>query len=284
MFCRLTAWLFGPEVTGMIYASSCTISARTAAVQLTLPDLRKIGLDAKLPAASSQSFAYRAEDSCKPEGKMRRVLFLVMGFLIAATFVHAGTITGTTTRSGNDSADWGQLGPDFTAIPISFAATSTGGVGIAGSLVSPGEVLVQSTSWDGNFAPGANLLWTKGGGPLTLSFSRAVSGAGAQIQTDDFGDFTAEICSNVGCFSENGVSNSNADNSAIYIGLLDTTPGITFITFQVTSCSESCNDFAINQLSVTDGVTTTTPEPSSLLLFGTSLLGLAPFRRKLFGR
>ena len=29
---------------------------------------------------------------------------------------------------------------------------------------------------------------------------------------------------------------------------------------------------------------TSTPEPSSLLLFGTSLLGLAPFRRKLFGR
>jgi hypothetical protein len=29
---------------------------------------------------------------------------------------------------------------------------------------------------------------------------------------------------------------------------------------------------------------TATPEPSSLLLFGTSLLGLAPFRRKLFGR
>jgi hypothetical protein len=28
----------------------------------------------------------------------------------------------------------------------------------------------------------------------------------------------------------------------------------------------------------------TTPEPSSLLVFGTSLLGLVPFRRKLFGR
>jgi hypothetical protein len=27
-----------------------------------------------------------------------------------------------------------------------------------------------------------------------------------------------------------------------------------------------------------------TPEPSSVLLFGTSLLGLASFRRKLFGR
>jgi PEP-CTERM motif len=30
--------------------------------------------------------------------------------------------------------------------------------------------------------------------------------------------------------------------------------------------------------------TSATPEPSSLLLFGTSLLGLVPFRRKLFGR
>jgi len=29
---------------------------------------------------------------------------------------------------------------------------------------------------------------------------------------------------------------------------------------------------------------TATPEPSSLFLFGTSLLGLAPFRRKLFGK
>ncbi len=36
---------------------------------------------------------------------------------------------------------------------------------------------------------------------------------------------------------------------------------------------------------VTYGVgSSTTPEPSTLLLFGTSLLGLAPFRRKLFGR
>jgi hypothetical protein len=31
-------------------------------------------------------------------------------------------------------------------------------------------------------------------------------------------------------------------------------------------------------------VSSATPEPSSLILFGTSLLGLAPFRRKLFGR
>ena len=39
----------------------------------------------------------------------------------------------------------------------------------------------------------------------------------------------------------------------------------------------------VDDVDIQAGVTST-PEPSSLLLFGTSLLGLAPFRRKLFGR
>jgi hypothetical protein len=39
----------------------------------------------------------------------------------------------------------------------------------------------------------------------------------------------------------------------------------------------------IDNISLTPN-SATTPEPSSLLLFGTSLLGLVPFRRKLFGR
>jgi len=217
----------------------------------------------------------------------QRILFLAVGLLTAATFVHAGSITGTATRSGNDSANWGQLGSCFTPIPTSFTATSTGGVGITGTLASPGQVRVQTAcGWDGNFASGDNVLWTNGGGPLTLAFSQGVSGAGAQIETDTFGAFTAEICANgtLFCFSESGDSTSAGDNSAIFIGLLDTTPGITSITFSITSCGD-CNmgDFAINELSLTDGVTTT-PEPSSLLLFGTSLLGLAPFRRRLFGR
>jgi hypothetical protein len=82
------------------------------------------------------------------------------------------------------------------------------------------------------------------------------------------------------CFSESGDITGAGDNSSIYIGLLDTTPGITSITFSLVGGS---TDFAINQLSLTNGVSMT-PEPSSLLLFGTSLLGLAPFRRKLFGR
>jgi hypothetical protein len=213
----------------------------------------------------------------------QRILFLAVGLLTAATFAHAGTVTGTTTRSGSDSANWGQLGSCGTTIPASFSATSTDGVGITGTLAGDGQVRVQTTcGWGGNFASGDNVLWTGGNGPLTLAFSKGVSGAGAQIDADLFGAFTAMICANgtVFCFSESGDTTAAGDNSAIYIGLLDTTPGITSITFSIVGGN---TDFAINQLSLTNGLSTT-PEPSSLLLFGTSLLGLAPFRRKLFGR
>jgi hypothetical protein len=213
----------------------------------------------------------------------RRIAFLAVGLLTAATFAHAGSITGTATRSGNDSANWGQLGACGTTIPASFSATSTAGVGITGTLAGDGQVRVQSTcGWGGNFASGDSVLWTEGNGPLTLAFSKGVLGAGAQIDADLFGAFTAMICANGTefCFSESGDITGAGDNSSIYIGLLDTTPGITSITFSLVGGS---TDFAINQLSLTNGVSMT-PEPSSLLLFGTSLLGLAPFRRKLFGR
>jgi hypothetical protein len=52
------------------------------------------------------------------------------------------------------------------------------------------------------------------------------------------------------------------------------------VDFSVTGQAE---DMGLDNVSVAPAVTTT-PELSTLLLFGTSLLGLAPFRRKLFGR
>jgi hypothetical protein len=76
--------------------------------------------------------------------------------------------------------------------------------------------------------------------------------------------------------------------------------GINFLCFEGTAGGCSGNPSSINLLvNLEDTIqvlpeqgnqivgiagTSETPEPSSLLLFGTSLLGLAPFRRKLFGR
>jgi hypothetical protein len=70
-------------------------------------------------------------------------------------------------------------------------------------------------------------------------------------------------------------------NPAVFNGLdffgFSSTSGISSISFSIPA-----NDtFVIDEADIAH--LTSTPEPSSLILFGTSLLGLAPFRRKLFG-
>jgi hypothetical protein len=70
-------------------------------------------------------------------------------------------------------------------------------------------------------------------------------------------------------------------NPPVFNGLdffgFTSTSGISSITFDIPA-----NDtFVIDQGTIAN---VATPEPSSLLLFGTSLLALAPFRRKLLGR
>jgi hypothetical protein len=77
------------------------------------------------------------------------------------------------------------------------------------------------------------------------------------------------------------VSGQNPDGYTDYDFLLKATSRSTELEFGGQNMDGFYN---LDDVSVVPTATTTTPEPSSLLLFGTSLLGLAPFRRKLFGR
>lgn len=223
---------------------------------------------------------------------MRKTMIaLVAALFLAATVAQADTVNGITSRMGSDLVNWGQLQPSGCATNVSQGTgfTSTGGVGgsIAFAGGGPGQIREQDPSncndWAGNFAAGDNLLWTNspGQGPLTLSFNKGLSIVGAQIQTDYFGAFTAMVCDNFGdCFSENGNSTSNGDNSAIFIGLQDLTgANLTSLTFSVTSCAFDCADFSINQLSLQSGGAPV-PEPGAFVLLGSGLLGLGGWLRR----
>ena len=167
----------------------------------------------------------------------------------------------------NDYYDWGTLGPGTTVNNLSTVTSNLGKSATISQASASGtfQILKQSltpntltgTGWNGNFTPGDNVLSTNStGGPITITFTNPVHGALTQIQRNTFGDFTANLTAysvnnntynTLGNFSLAGLSTSNADNSAIFIGVKDSTASIAKLTFSVTGNEYfSINRFYVN--------------------------------------
>jgi hypothetical protein len=202
-------------------------------------------------------------------------------------------INSRATLGGNDFIDWGTLGAAGIEIANPFVAVSNGGIS---TTVSQGggllfERLDQNPGWNGNFAPGAALIFinqdinnneTK---TVSLQFSTPVAGAGTQVQTNSPGEFgmTLNVFDSgnnlLGSFNEAGLSTSTADNSAIFLGVRNDTANIDHVTYTV-STPHSLG-FAMDQVDLVNGQLTAIPEPGTILLLATSLtgLGIARWRR-----
>ena len=196
-------------------------------------------------------------------GRLCGLLILVLFATTAAWSDALIVVTSQAAQGPNDSVNWSQLGADGTTLGSGFNATSGKSVAVTGNLAGPNSLAsvvcaASSCSWTGTgFTAGDTLVWTSdagngGNGPLTLSFSRSVSGAGALIQADGPGQFTATIqafngTTSLGSFTV--ASNPNGD--ALYLGILDQTgPNITSVTFSLTSCMGVCTDFAVDTLNL----------------------------------
>jgi len=207
---------------------------------------------------------------------MKKLSAVLLALALSAVAAHADSLV-TTQPTGTDSVVWSQLGPAGTSIPNPFSFTTTDGVTGAGSYANTGgtgSVAEQGYDWGGNFYPAEILNWTDYSGALTLDFAEGYAQIGAQIDSDDYGDFTAQICDVNGCFTEDGDATGANNGSAIYIGIEATSP-IDWVTFSLTSApSDSVDDFAIGTVTLVNAPLATTPEPGSLLLLGTGLLAL----------
>ena len=157
------------------------------------------------------------------------------------------------------------------------------------------QILQQSNGWAGNFAPGDNLLWSQGSGPITIAFANPVFGAGAKIMANYYGTFTANLTAydvsnnSLGTFNLPGLSNGNADNSAIFIGVADSTASIAKLTFSVPVAYSNPQDFVINRLSVAGATpvpweTDTLPVVGSTILFGLGLWSKRKFEKNKYSQ
>jgi hypothetical protein len=187
-------------------------------------------------------------------------------------------LTLLTTRTGTDTIDWGQLGPDGTALTSPFTVTTAKGLSASVSQPQDSAERVDEGggNWNGNFAMGAKLLYsgnytTGGSAPITIDFgSTALRLIGFQIQDANPGDFTAKIeafdskGTSLGYVTENGFSASTQDNSAIFIGVESSDHNISKIVVSDVSPSNSdANNFAVNYVSLSQFAAV--PEPSTLL-------------------
>jgi len=193
--------------------------------------------------------------------------------MLAAAAAWADTLVKVTSKSlqgANDSIAWKQLGGDQKILTPTFKAKSAAGsthtVSLAGanSVVSVVCSLTHTNcSWTGGagLATGDSLIWTSdagngGNGPVRLTFGVPMAGAGALIQANNPGRFTAEIQAFKGTTSLGAFTvTSDANGDAAYIGLRDLTAAhISSVVFSLTSCAATCTDFGIDAVYLNRGL------------------------------
>jgi hypothetical protein len=227
-----------------------------------------------------------------------RIASLLTLFVLCISAPLASGAVLVTSRAGLSGSDFlaiSAFGTEGTSVASGTTVNTLNfnTVTITDSGTNGFSVLQQNSLWSGNFADGDQVLWTGNVNspngdadavPVTFTFGSLVRGVGLQIQPSPFGAFTASIDafdatnSNIGSFTETGLSSSADDNSAIFLGVLSTSANIKSITINITSPAGV--DFAFNELSF-EGAAASVPEPASmtLLLFGAGVLPVLARRR-----
>jgi hypothetical protein len=126
------------------------------------------------------------------------------------------------------------------------------------------------------------LLWN-GGNPvdIALTFDQAQQGFGAYIQSDVFGAFTATVTlydinsQVIGFYTTTGLSTSEP-GTGLFIGAYNSLADVWAVTLDAVGGGGNEPDFAIGQ----GRFYTAVPEPGTMALMGSALIGLAALLRR----
>lgn len=231
----------------------------------------------------------------------KTLLLLSVAVLCLGTFASADSFVYSPCRAcgfTTDVFDWGTLGPEgqFNNTPsliFSLGGTNAALVGNAnlGQFIN----VVNGSSWNGNFDYGENLVWTGnpsfgvgGGGPFIIELANPVGGIGFGIQADLYGPFLAFVdvydssLNYMTTFVVPGNSSGSFAGDNLFIGIQDKTAvNIGALVISTSSGGSPWdNDFALDAVSFNY----TTPEPGSLVLLGSGLIGMAGLVRRKLGR
>ncbi len=214
---------------------------------------------------------------------MKKLALLLCCLVLGLGSGWAG-VTGTTNPAlFNDSVDWCQYGCAGTvyATPQSWisALGNTGEVGLVGTLQGFYN-LQQGNGWNGGFPAAMGLVYNGaafGNTPtgIAATFDTGVLGAGAWVQDNYLGyGYTATIeLFDSSYLSLGTYSVSVPAGTAMFIGAFGSSP-VWAAQFDIND-GVTGEDFAMGTLKLN-----TVPEPSSLLLLGSSVLGLAGYLRR----
>lgn len=203
--------------------------------------------------------------------------------LFGAAVLNADTlsvITSASAQRATDSLNWASVGGDQQLLTAGGSITTVKGATVQVALSAANSILsrvcsASPCSWTGpGFTSGDTLLWTSdsgngGNGPVKLTFSSGMAGAGALVQADGPGPFTAKIEAFNGSTSLGAFTVPSGSNSLpVYIGVLDQSgPNITSVVFSLTAVhSGLTTDFAMDtvQLAATASAPAVQFSPTSL--------------------
>jgi len=192
-------------------------------------------------------------------------------------------------NTSNDYVNWvNGLLPVGSTVTQTFFANTKQYETLQGRLDNgKGSVVVAGSAWSSPTVPSGiqakdDLLATMGDAPLELNFQSPVYGAGAFVEADGGGQFTARIQAFAGV---NSVLDTTVTGGAggVFIGVADTAQEITKVIYSIISAPKgySTGDFVVDTLYLQNQVMTVgtapvngAPEPGTAPLLAVALLGL----------